>query len=117
MVRHGSTRVVLLIGRWALKLPSLYSWPHFLRGLLCNMQEAMFSATGWPELCPVVLSIPGGWLVVMPRAHPISREEFFSMDYESFVQRPDHVVPVERKLDSFGMLDGRLVAVDYGGGE
>jgi hypothetical protein len=46
----------------------LLSWKHFLYGLLANMQEAQFSKTSWPELCPVLWSLPGGFLVVMPRA-------------------------------------------------
>jgi hypothetical protein len=40
--------------RRAYKLPSFYSWKHFLLGLLANMQEAEFSRTGRPELCPVL---------------------------------------------------------------
>ena len=34
---------------------------------------------------------------------------------EAFGQTLDYVVPVERKRDSFGIIEGRLVAIDYGG--
>jgi hypothetical protein len=117
---NGATRLVLLVGRWAIKVPRITSWKLFLHGLLANMQEAEFSKAGWPELCPVLWSIPGGLLVVMKRAVPVTdgwwktRQDVID---RVFNPRRGYVVPVERKQDSFGWLDsedGRLVAVDYG---
>jgi hypothetical protein len=93
--------------------------------------------------------MPGGLLVVMPRARPLTSAEWASIDYRGFVTRGDGyveenfdnlardwrqgdpgqplyslvggdaepasgLVPVEYKRDSFGVLDGRIVAVDYG---
>ncbi len=112
--RWGTTRTVLLIGRWAVKVPSLTEWRLFLLGLLANMQEACLSRCGWPELCPVTFSIPGGWLIVMHRAEPITRDEFFTLDVERWRNRDEYTVPVEAKLDSFGRLNGSIVAIDYG---
>lgn len=114
--RQGVTREVILVGRWAVKLPKLiYGWQKFLCGLLANMQEASFSKAGWPELCPVVFAIPGGWLLVMKRAQPLSAEQWQAFDARSFVEgNPDYVIPAETKQDSFGTLDGRVVAIDYG---
>jgi hypothetical protein len=38
--RGGVSRVVICIGRWALKIPKLTrGWRQFLIGLLANMQE------------------------------------------------------------------------------
>lgn len=105
-VIRSSTRTVLLAGSWAFKIPSFRSWDGFLRGLLANMQEAEFSLTEWPELCPVSFSIPLGLLVVMPYCRPLSEEEW--------PDRGEYMVPVEMKPDSFGILEGRIVAVDYG---
>ncbi len=111
----GCTRMVLLIGRWAVKIPRLnYGWTFFLRGLLCNMQEVAFSRTGWPELCPILWRVPGGFLSVMARARPLTDQEWHDADIEAFRETPSYKVPVELKRDSFGILGGRLVAVDYG---
>jgi hypothetical protein len=33
-----------------------------LRGLLSNMQQRDFEAEGWPELCPVLISMAGRFL-------------------------------------------------------
>lgn len=113
-IAYGVTRRVFLFGRRAFKIPTMSEWRLFLLGLLANMQEAKFSKCGWPELCPVLWSLPGGFLVVMRRARVLTDEEFERIDLESFVQGDGYIVPAEIKSDSFGWLDGRLVAVDYG---
>jgi len=113
-IAYGCTRTVFLIGPWAIKIPSVVEWRLFLLGLLANMQERIFSRTDWPELCPVLWSLPGGWLVVMRRAKELTREEYDQTDFSQWIIRDDYVIPAEPKMDSFGWLDGKLVAVDYG---
>jgi len=92
----------------------IYGWHKFLCGLLANMQERQFAETGWPQLCPVVFSVPGGWLVVMRRAEMLSDAEWCCFDPKAFCETDDYVIPAEFKRDSFGKLDGRIVAIDYG---
>lgn len=111
---RGATRWVLLVCGLALKVPRTTTWRTFLNGLLANMQEREFSRTGWPELCPVRFSVPGGWLVVMDRARPLDDAEWCDFEPELFTEHPDYTIPVEPKQDSFGVLAGRVVAVDYG---
>lgn len=111
---HGTSRIVLLIGNYAVKVPSFVEWRLFLLGLLANMQERRFSEHGWEELCPVLWSIYGGFMIVMRRAEPLTREQFDSFDAEAWLERDDYVVPAEPKMDSFGWLDGKIVAIDYG---
>lgn len=106
MDRRGRNRLVLLTRRYAIKIPSLRSWRDFLFGLLNNQNEA--AACREPGHCPVLLAVPGGWLLVMPRARILTSAEFAALDMASLPARP------ERKPDSFGWLGGRLVAVDYG---
>jgi len=113
-IAYGCTRTVWLIGPYAFKFPAGAEWRLFLLGLLANMQERLFSRTGWPELCPVIWSIPGGWLVVMKRVRVLTEDEFANLDLEKWVERGDYTVPAEIKHDSFGWLDGKLVAIDYG---
>lgn len=116
MICRGSSRIVLLLGPWAFKLPTYTEWRLFLRGLLANMQERQL----WrflqddSALCPVVFALPGGWLIVMPRVEPLTNEEFLSLPIEDFLDRDHWVIPAETKADSFGWWEGRLVAVDYG---
>jgi hypothetical protein len=48
----------------------------------------------------------------MPRCSILGRRPT-DEEFAAFTDGP-MVVPVERKADSFGWLDGRLVALDYG---
>ncbi|PDT86527.1 hypothetical protein [Sinorhizobium sp. BJ1] len=112
--RCGTTRLVILTRRYAFKLPSIKSWRLFLMGLLGNIQERQFGTIGWDGLCPVLFSIPGGWLVVMPRCRAITANQWDNLDFNKFVDREDYVLPVECKQDSFGWLNGKVVAYDYG---
>lgn len=113
-IKFGTTRTVFLVGKLAIKIPVFSEWRLFLQGLLANIQERTFSKTGWPELCPVLFSIPGGWLVIMKRAEPISFEEFSAFNFSEFADKDDYTVPGEDKQDSLGKLDGKVVMVDYG---
>ena len=114
IIKYGTTRTVFLVYKYAIKIPSCVEWRLFLLGLLANMQESIFSKTKWPELCPVIFSLPLGLCVIMERAKEISRQQFFNLDYNKFIHQNGYVVPVEHKLDSFGILEGEIVAVDYG---
>ena len=114
-LKQGATRNVLLTKRTAIKIPRFVEWRLFLHGLLANMQEAAF----WrfqhsTKLCPVLWSMPGGFLLVMAHATELSRDDFAAFDFEGFVDAEGWLVPVEDKLDSFGWYQGRIVAIDYG---
>jgi hypothetical protein len=112
--RKGCTRLVVLTRRFAFKVPNPSEWRLFLHGLIANMQERQFSKAGWPELCPVKFALPLGFLVVMDRAQPMTREQWDAFDAEAFCTKDDYCIPAELKMDSFGWLRGRAVAVDYG---
>lgn len=118
LLRNGCTRWVLLIGSVALKFPRPTSWNLFLHGLLANMQEAEFSKTKAVQLCPTLLSVPGGFLNVMARARPLTDQEWEALDTRTFLEefeRVNHYVPpVEEKRCSFAVLENRIVVVDYG---
>lgn len=93
----------------------LDGWPRlFYQGLLANMQERVFAAAGWPELCPVLFSIPWGFLVVMPRLRELTDDEFLEFDSKVWADRGDYVIPVEHKTNSFGWQGDKIVAIDYG---
>jgi hypothetical protein len=108
--RRGANRLVILTRRHAIKLPRVRSWRDFLYGLLNNLNEARDHQLG--GRCPVVARLPGGFAIVMRRAEILSAREFERLDYHGFCRA--HRLVAEAKPDSFGILDGRVVAVDYG---
>jgi len=114
-VKRGATRLVVLVGRLAIKIPNLAEWRTCLWGLLANMQERTFAATGNARLARVLWSLPGGFLVVMERCRPLDDAEWQALDVDAFEWGGDMRVPIENKRDAFGVSkDGRLVAVDFG---
>lgn len=110
MMKQGVSRKVFLYGKYAFKFPNPSSWVQFLWGLISNMNERIFGRMKDERLCPVLFSLPGGWLVVMQRAEPLPD------DHDE--RRIDEIVAafpcVEKKPSSFGIVDDRIVAVDYG---
>lgn len=112
----GSTRWVLVINKFVFKIPSFYSWRNFLNGLLCNMQEIQFSKCidMNNKLCPVLFYLPGGFLVIMPKVRVLQQNELPKYLLEQFCTENQMHLPVEIKYDSFGFLNSKLVAIDYG---
>jgi len=109
-IKKGTTRLVVLAGSYAFKLPWGKTWPLFLRGLLANMQERDFSGV-FANLCPVVFAVWGGWLTIMLRADSVSEEELGA----AWSSLPEEVREMaESKAGNYGRLQGCLVAVDYG---
>lgn len=123
-IKQGSTRITLLTRNWAIKIPNFREWRLFLHGLLANMQEKLFSV--YPEVCPVIFSLCGGFLNVAKRARELTDLEFEqeilpkcerdgnSLNRIYFVNNEDYCISVEGKPSSFGWLDGRIVVIDYG---
>lgn len=110
LCRTGITREVLLVRRWAIKVPKVrYGWRYFLHGILANLQEREW----WREwsnneqLCPVLRSSRLGFWLVMPRTEDVSDDEL--PPRETFVD-----LPMDYKADNFGWLNGRIVLRDYG---
>lgn len=105
---------MILTRRFAIKIPSVRSWRDFLFGLLNNMNEARTAREGLDGFCPVVLAIPGGFALVMPRVEILCERDFAAFDPAAFCRRDGYEINAEHKPDSFGRLNGTIVAVDYG---
>lgn len=114
---RGSSRIVILIGRYAIKFPRASGLRRVRQGLRCNQAEVdAWKERRYPNLCPILWSSPGPLVVVMPRARIMSNAEFDawfeSDDWPHFV---GDNTPYELKSADAGILpDGRRVMVDYG---
>ena len=115
IVRTGVSRTVLLIGEHAIKVPSFRGGMHggwrgrlevFARGYLANTSEYRWhDYQDWAGLvAPVRRSWLGGLVQVYPRCRPLPPGA------ELPVLDPD---PGDRKSDNFGLLEGRVVRLDY----
>lgn len=114
---RGVTRIVLLIGPYAIKVPRPHRcatpcYPSCLRaGLHANRTEAK----RWAErseheaaaMAPVIAG--GAWALVMKRCEPVAHG-----DVDTASTFWDGIInPHDRAPHNFGRLDGRPVAIDY----
>jgi len=116
LITHGITRIVILTDKYAIKFPKPCVWRHFLRGLLCSMEERLIWEIACIEdslladckehLCPVVWCSWGGWIIVMRKCEP-APDDWKKIDLLDKLCG-DH------KIDNYGVLDGKLVMFDYG---
>ena len=109
---RGGSREVFLFRNYVVKIPSFENWNCFLRGLLANMIEVTQGKADSPDYCPVLRWLPFGLGLVMKRAEPLP-DDMWPVVVENG-HKWDHGC-VEFKPDSFGILDGRPVAIDFGG--
>jgi len=77
------------------------------------MQEVEFNRLNDERLAKIIFHLPAGFLVVMKRAEPLI--DFNKKFFASFcATHKGFQLPTELKRDSFGYIDGKLVAIDYG---
>ena len=113
IIKKGSSRIVILIGNYAFKFPYIFLWQNFLFGLIANINEVRFNRLKDSRLAPVVFWIPFGLFLVMKRANPlINFDKKLLTDF--CLEKNGLVLPVELKKDSFGYINNKLVAIDYG---
>lgn len=118
-VRRGICRVVLLVGPYAIKAPRLLGSPHDgLRGMVWSVSrglQANLSEMQWTDVegvAPVLWSL-GGLVNVYPRCEEVDWD-LTDEEYETLAL-PGHWFPRDRKAANIGLLNGRLVWLDYDG--
>lgn len=128
MVQRGITRTVLLVGSWAIKVPSFRGGSvggargrlqGFAQGYLSNLSERTWcSYEPWEgRVAPVLRSWLFGLVQVYPRCRPMDLDDW-SWDagwtYHGKLMLPLlDPSPGDFKPDNFGWLAGRLVRLDY----
>jgi hypothetical protein len=108
-------RLVIVIGAVALK------FARNANGRACNRYEADLYRNTTPHrramLCPVLWASPGGFLLVMRAAVPLSemmRPEEYQETFEEWDYMPgEDGCPFEPKESDWGWFKGRRVALDY----
>jgi len=132
----GITRIVFVFKNFVVKVPNWhYSWLHFLKGLIGNINESKCWKynSGKCEsgkshlLCPVIWCSWGGWILIMKKADimrhlsevmampPIpddwhERKKELSERYALWI---DAGFGGDDKCDNYGYYQDRLVKIDY----
>lgn len=114
-IRNGSSRKVLLLGKFAFKFAYGNNKFYFKQGMLANKQETYYSKLDKERFAKVYLSFPFGLLNICQRADELTKEQFASFIFEDFSAIYFSIYDiVEFKRDSFGIVNGKIVAIDYG---
>ncbi len=119
MFRRGTTRTVIVLG------PLAFKFARGQHGIYCNWYEADLyrrnknNTRSASMLCPILwCSSPAIVLIMRRAATPVNQIQiedrkahaWYEWDY---LGAGDDALPFEWKPDDWGVLDGRLVAVDY----
>ncbi len=118
MVKQGTTRIVLLIGNYAIKFPKFWNYKLFLKGLLANIDENFWwKYSDKEKLCDVYFCSPFGLFIIMKRGVELSELEY---NKERFEQDFKHL-PLDNKIENFGIIKRectrRVVLIDYANSE
>lgn len=110
-VRTGANRTVLLIGAWAIKVPSFRNGvTYFVTGMLANLLERdRWRLSHHPNLAPVYLSLPFGLLNVCKRYRHIPARLLTKVE---LAQLP--LIGFDNNGHNAAWEGGRIVAIDYG---
>lgn len=124
-IGKGVTRFVGIRKDYVIKIPRFDNFDLFLSGWQNNRRETqMWKAVcyleeiGKPQnkklLCPIIKAFLFGLIVIMKKARILTQEEF---DENKFMLQKSGVsyYSVEIRRDMFGMLENRIVCIDYGG--
>ena len=113
----GCHRFVVLVGPVAVKVPVMrYGFDWWLRGWLASRGEVEeWCLTRDVRLCPILISA-FGLVVVMRRCEtePEVSQEEVDVAIADYSGRHQGGPPAEPYPKSYGRLDGRVVAFDYG---
>lgn len=115
--KKGVTRLVLLIGKYAIKFPNFtYSHLHFLNGCYNNYSEYQYCKTFkkvqdsmdlYKKVSPTIFCLCFGLISVQKRVELLDRD-LTNDEIQYFKQQSDDI-----KKDNFGYLNGVLVCIDY----
>ena len=115
---HGVTRVVVLVGSFAIKFPRwTMGTMWFTRGQCHNLKERDFwrsyPAPAREHLCPCYFCLPFGLFSIMRRAAHLPDDDPNGTDYHNLLTAKGYR-GFDSKTDNLGMIDGQLVILDYG---
>jgi hypothetical protein len=109
--KGGVTRMVFLIGNYAIKIPRLnYGWEKFIAGIYSNLSE--YDCWRWTKceyLCPVLFSF-GGFILVMPKVDVFPETEDAWSEIDKAIPMDDRD---DHKPNNYGRLNGKIVCIDY----
>lgn len=119
----GTTRVVLLIGKYAVKFPRLCDWFSFARGLCANQTERLVYGDNCKYFLPVLWASKTGLLLIMPRVKTATKDTWYFRAFMADLHHQDNddygPAMVARNYcefvpSNYALYKGIPVCIDYG---
>ena len=113
----GSSRMVFLVGKFAVKIPRITSISEFVAGIIDNKTEFKTSKNIDKNIIPLIYFYFFGVFVIHERANKIKNRGIFIIHLcEICSKQSEHrdFLMLDSKQDNFGIIGDRLVKVDYG---
>lgn len=121
--KKGTTRFVLLIGKYCFKFPRFNSWDKFLKGCLANRSENFLYKYKFKDrpqvlLCPTYFSLNCGLLNIMARTNDIPDSLLKKLKEcpgatRNLLLNSHGKITRDIKLENFGYYKGLFVLHDY----
>ena len=114
-LRLGSSRLVILHGKYAVKIPILISWRRLVSGTASNYKEYFeWKQSKDSSLCKVHFCF-AGLVLVADRAEKVSEEEFRKIDKKQ-MRKLFRVITFKDELicHNIGKVKGEYVIIDNG---
>ncbi len=104
MIKAGRTRIVILIYKWAIKIPGY----RFFYGIKADRREAYYPKDH--RVCPVIASFFFAFIIVMPRADRIaSWKDWEDLNYNDWCDVTSDIFP-----QNLGWFGDQMQIIDYG---
>lgn len=117
-MKHGCTRSVLLIGRWAIKFPTCLGEPrHFIKGMLDNIEEATIASNITANITQVFYCNFLGLVLIAERVRPVRNYSLYHLSLaELCAKQPENseFYKHDAKPDNFGYdCKNNFIKLDY----
>lgn len=130
-IDSGAYRTVFLLNNYVVKIPKgyreflgkdynsykKYSWIYFIEGLKSNKKEI----NNWRNyknlrniMCPITFHDIFGLVLVMRRAESLTCDKFNEAN-DLISKYRNHPIFEDIKKDNLGVLNNKVVLIDYGG--
>lgn len=112
-MKKGTTRIIIPIGNYVIKIPKFYNVRCILKGMLSNLQERSFRHLAPALTAKIPYADIFGFVLIMERADYIPQCMF--RDVVMFFDKCEEAgLPVERKPENVGVIRGCYKLLDFG---
>jgi hypothetical protein len=116
-VDRGTSRLVISVGKYAIKIAYGATFEHFLRGIVANICESKWRNFDSPYLSHIHCTLAFGLIAVHERVRPVKHMGIYQLDLVEGSIKSGVAVEFwlsDAKPSNYGYRGTQLVKIDYG---